>query len=63
MIAEDTDYRIYEDEVDRQRLLHPVSSTPLGSLDTEKSEAPKLQLMLLEQMTLNLQYKQEGLSF
>ncbi|XP_043283536.1 WD repeat-containing protein 97-like [Venturia canescens] len=61
VILEDVGYRVYEDQLDRETLLHPVSSTPFGSLDTENSEALKLQIMMLEQMTLNLRYKEEDI--
>ncbi|XP_046629093.1 uncharacterized protein LOC124309471 [Neodiprion virginianus] len=59
MIPENKDYRVYESIVDREFLLHPVSSAPLGSLDISDGDAPRLELMIQGQMCAQLRRRDQ----
>ncbi|KAJ8681324.1 hypothetical protein QAD02_017111 [Eretmocerus hayati] len=47
---EDLGYKIYEDVVDRQLMLHPVISIPMASLDTTNADVPQVDLLIRKQM-------------
>lgn len=53
-------YRIYDDVVNRELLLHPVSSAPLGSLDVSEGDAPRLELMIQQQKCGQLEHRDQG---
>lgn len=59
-LLDNIDYKIYEDLVDRDLLLHPVSSVPLGSLDMSGGDAPCLELLVQQQTCAQLERRDEG---
>lgn len=62
MIDEENDEcQISENEnEDIIKILHPVSSVPLGSLDPSCKNAPRLDLLLQKEMCSQLDYRDKG---
>ncbi|XP_024943182.1 uncharacterized protein LOC107269989 isoform X4 [Cephus cinctus] len=60
-LEENIEYVIYDNEVNRALALHPVSSTPLGSLDVRKGDVPRLDLMIQEHMCDQFRHRDEDI--
>lgn len=60
-VAEDLTYKIYDNEVDRNLMLHPVSSLPLGSIDITNSDNIQIELLIQRQICELIESRDEGL--
>ena len=58
-VPEDPEHKIYNDTVDRNSMLHPVTSTPLLSIDIN-SDYPKVDLVIQKQICALYEYRDEG---
>ncbi|XP_031778736.1 uncharacterized protein LOC103316385 isoform X2 [Nasonia vitripennis] len=60
-ILEDSEYKLYDDIVDRNSMLRPVSSIPLASIDIRNADNPRVDLLIQKQICALYQERDEDI--
>lgn len=60
-IPEDLQYKVYDDIVDRNSMLRPISSIPLASIDITNADNPRVDLLIQKQICALYQERDEGI--
>ncbi|OXU29100.1 hypothetical protein TSAR_004267 [Trichomalopsis sarcophagae] len=60
-ILEDSEYKVYDDIVDRNSMLRPVSSIPLASIDITNADNPRVDLLIQKQICALYQERDEDI--